>query len=478
MGVMINHVTAQYSFELYHGVPDINEAAGYTLEKDGYYYSFGAKTNHGLNLQSPIVLKIGAGGMLEQEGVFQKQDTMYGFHFAHPKPNGNLFVVGYLKHYQNSRHNVIYVCELTSSLEIVWEKMDTIPFPPPFSGVTIENTLITPEGLVLLQGKLNLEQYGSTNYVFFAKYDLEGNQIEFVSHLNCYDHNIGSELLYNVDSTAFYLIGRLTHNIAYRNFIKFDLDLNVIESGEFENNTSFLFDPVSAKRLSNGNVIMANRSTEINGLDYSDLELRLYDENFNLLKDTIIYHDERVAIPSYRGLGFVNEDLIWVATHERMWTTGIMGVEVFRVFVFDKQLKLKGEKVFGGERRYWFFDLLATSDGGCVLTGILNEYEGSDFVDCYFIKVMPDDVVTKTIEISFNNKTHIYPQPTNNILNVNNILKPSELLIFNLFGNHLVSFDLDKVDNIIRIDFLIPGVYIGVISQDGIFLENHKIIKK
>ncbi len=477
VGGMINHVTAQYSFELVHGSSNSIEGTSYTLEKDGHYYSFGVRTDSSFNQQSPIVLKISADGLLEQEGIFQKQDTMYGFHSAYPKANGNLFVIGYLKHYQNPRHKVIYVCELTTNLEVVWEKMDSIPFSPPYSGVVVENTLITPDGFVLLQGKLNLEQYGSTNYVFFAIYDLEGNQIDFVSHLSCIDNSYGSELLYNVDSTAFYLIGRLTHNIAYRNYIKFGLDLSVIESGELECNTSFLFVPVSAKRLSNGNVIMANRSTQINGTDHSDLEMRLYDENFNLLKDTIIYHDERVAIPSYRGLGFVNEELIWVATHEQMWTSH-MGTEVFRVFVFDNQLKLKGKKVFGGESRIWLWDLFATSDGGCILTGSIPEYEGSNYTDCYLIKVMPDDVVTKTSNSLYNRKTEIFPLPTNDILNVNNIGKPSKLILYDIVGNQLDSFQLNIGDNIIKLDLLKPGVYIGAISQNGIYLENFKIIKK
>jgi hypothetical protein len=252
----------------------------------------------------------------------------------------------------------------------------------------------------------------------------------------------------------------------------------VIESGEFENNTSFLFDPISAVRLSSGNAILANRSTEITGSDYSDLEMRLYDENYNLLKDTIINHDERVSIPSYRGLDYVNEDNIWVATFERMWATGIMGSEVFRLFVFDKQLKLKGRKVFGGDTRYWFWDLLATSDGGCILTGNVPEYEGSDFADSYFIKIMPDDILTEVSEYKFNKKTLVFPLPANDVLNIKNLKKNSELIIYDLVGKQLVSYKLNKGDNIVKLDLIKSGTYIGVISQDGSVFEIHKIMKK
>lgn len=475
---MICHVIAQNSFELKHGVPEMDDGTGFTLEKDGYYYSFGNRSNYNINIQVPLVLKISADGMLMQESSFYKQDTMYGFHYAQPKPNGNFLVLGYLKHYQDSRHNIIYVCELTSNLEIVWEKMDTIPFDSPYSGIEMENTLITPDGLVLLQGKFTLEQYGSSNFVFFAKYDLNGNQVDFIAYQNCVDHNNGSTLFYDVDSTAFFLIGRLTHDIAYRSYIKFDLDLNVIESGEFECNTSFLFDPISAVRLSNGNAILANRSTEITGSDYSDLEMRLYDENYNLIRDTIINHDERVSIPSYRGLDYVYEDNIWVATFELMWATGIIGTEVFRLFVFDKQLNLKGKKVFGGDKRYWFWDLLATTDGGCILTGHVPEFEGSDFADSYFIKVMPDDILTKVNKSKLNRKTKVFPLPANNVLNINNLNVDSELIIYDLIGKQLVSYQLSKGDNIVKLDLLEPGIYIGVIILDGNVFENLKILKK
>lgn len=478
MSFMFTHVSAQYRFELIHGVSEIYDATVFTLEKDGYYYSFGNRSNYYTNIQEPLVLKIGEDGVMVRESSFCKQDTMYGFHYAHPKSNGNFLVLGYLKHYQDSRHNTIYVCELTSNLEVVWEKMDTIPFDSPYSGIEMENTLITPDGLILLQGKFTLEQYGSSNFVFFAKYDLNGNQVDFVAHLNCVDHNNGSTLFYDVDSTAFFLIGSLTHDIAYRNYIKFGLDLNVIESGEFENSTSFLFDPISAVRLSNGNAILANRSTEITGSDYSDLEMRLYDENFNLIKDTIINHDERVSIPTYRGLDYVNEDNIWVATFERIPETGIMGTEVFRIFVFDKQLKLKGEKVFGGDTRYWFWDLLATSDEGCLLTGQVPEFEGSDFADCYFIKVMPDDILTEVSESKFDRKTKVFPLPANDVLNINNLKKASELIIYDLVGKQLVSYQINKGDNIVKLDLLKSGIYIGVIIQDGNVFENHKIMKK
>jgi len=150
----------------------------------------------------------------------------------------------------------------------------------------------------------------------------------------------------------------LTVEPAYRTWIEFDFAFNYVGSGTLETNYVPPWAPVTVSWLSTGNFITANRFFDTSN-DTKGLEMRLYSPDKQLLKSTVVYHDKQIRIPELRGMGFTDENNIWVATFEDI-PPDFAGAENIRFFVFDNEINLKGSMTHGGEIRYWLWDLLAT----------------------------------------------------------------------------------------------------------------------
>ncbi|MBZ0243964.1 MAG: hypothetical protein K8F24_12155, partial [Bacteroidales bacterium] len=345
------------------------------------------------------VYKISKTGEVIAQSAFPKADSNYALHFGFPKKNGNLLFMGILADTVNSYlARYTYLCELTPDLEMVWETIDAIPSPPVDTTRHYpRNFLITPEEEIIIQGTVDTVRYGYNDLLYLTKYDMQGNRLQFHLYPSWKDHGLASELLFNSDSTGFYLIGALSLNSISKDWIEFDLELNLLSSGTLTDENSLLWSPISVVRLDNGNIVIANQLAEFDNWYSYGVEMRLYNTEFELLKTSIYYTEKTVYTPLKRGIGHVNDSCIWVAAFENN-PTGILGKEDIIFLVYDSELNLLGEKIHQGDRRYWILDLLPCSDSGCLIAGIVAEYEGADWADNYLLKVQLHDVVTSTIE--------------------------------------------------------------------------------
>ncbi len=470
---------AQFAFELIFGEPQTGEGIAHTLEHQGHYYAMGGKaTSAEINYGTKQIYKISYDGQIIGQAYDPKPDSTYSLGFGLPKPNGNILCFGTLGHEPYpTRRRFTYVCEISPDLELIWEKMDSIMEPHPHARHKLNNMLITPNNEVILQGVVDTVQYGHNNFIFLSKYDLEGNRLDYKSFRNYLDHNLGS-LMLNADSSGFYLFGDLTVEPAYRTWIEFDFAFNYVGSGTLETNYVPPWAPVTVSWLSTGNFITANRFFDTSN-DTKGLEMRLYSPDKQLLKSTVVYHDKQIRIPELRGMGFTDENNIWVATFEDI-PPDFAGAENIRFFVFDNEINLKGSMTHGGEIRYWLWDLLATNDTACIVSGFVGENPGiTNKYDNYLMKVRLDDVVTginKQERIS-GAGLEIWPVPAGETLHVKSSID-CELLVLNATGQQLSAHPVKKGYNLISLTGLSPGLYVIVIRQNKNIIETLKIIKQ
>jgi hypothetical protein len=479
----LNNSNAQNSFELTVS-SEITSYLYHTFELNDDFISVGYKQSDLIYEGSGLLInRINQGGEITDEFSYYKQDTSFGLSFGFVKPDGNLYFAGLLDDSVNGwRYNVSYLCELNQEFEIVWEKMYEIPFPTHHSWHTIDNYLITSDNEIIVEGTIDTSLYGYDDILYLAKYNLEGNQLIFKPFMDWKDVVNGSDLIFNPDSTGFYLFGGLSYgSMGYtKNWIEFDMEFNVIDHGLIEDGLCAIRAPLTVKRLANGNIIMANKGTLINPNQPHELEMRIMDQELNLLKDTVLLHDEYVNTPDHRGMGFIDENIIWVATYE-MIPPNFMGTDVFRFFIFDANLNLKGMKVYGGDTRYWFFDLLATSDEGCLLTGIVPEYEGSDSFDSYMIKVMPTDIITHAEETPYENDmdVFVYPNPFGNELKTETMRTGLTLTLFDSMGRLVLKNQIGDVPyTVVSTGKLLPGLYYYQVSDKSVIIQSGKLLKE
>lgn len=486
MLLFVQVVYGQQSFELKFGDNNSYEYINYSIELDGVFYVFGSKktpdSKEGLSSKISIS-KISFDGEIVETVLYSKEDTSANLKFGIPKDNLNILCFGNFSNEPTIQYSTgTYVCEITPNLELIWEKYESLPAYNNNTSHLTENFLVTPMNEIIIQGVVDTALEGTSTLPFFAKYDFEGNLLFYRAYFEYRNSTQGSELFFNEDSTAFYLFGSLSMPF-YKQWAKFDLDFNLISTGLFENNQSNYAEcPLAVKRLENGNFILANKIIKVGNTFPKGLEIRLYSSNFELLNNVLIYDDNAVAIPVHRGMGSIDEDHIWVASFEHIppGIPGVTGMENISFYVFDANLNIKGTKVFHGDRRYWLFDLLATSDGGCLVSGVCDETPVSTYNDAYIQKVSLADVVTGSSEqMVIGHKVRLGPVPATDKLTVQTRSDDCDLLLYNLEGRMMAQHPLRNGVNLIGIQQLPSGLYIAsVINNKNNTIENFKIIKQ
>lgn len=473
---VLSSLHAQFSFETVIS-PEEEILLPFPIENENDYVLFGAS---GIVADmNPTVVRMSKSGEIINEKIFYKQDTSAYFYHSFKKSNGNYFVIGQMSDSVTpKKEDFTYLCELTPDLHIVWEKYYRLPFVSIYSNHDIKNFMLIPDSTIIINGAIDTLQYSLTRMLFLAKYNLHGEQLLFKSYDWWTEHSIGggSTLILTSDCTGFFLIGNLDLNYSPKDWIRFDFDLNIQSYGEMENQLSYFQTPSTTKRLSNGNFIICGCTFGMGATH--DTELRIMDEDFNLIRDTLLVHDEYVYTPDFQGIDFIDENNIWLSTFEDTPTI-FTGDEVYRIFILDSELQVKGMKVFGGKTRYWFRNLLATSDGGCLITGRIPKYEGAMTVDSYVVKVMTDDILTSVQETEMlQNQPLVYPNPFGDYLHIKNKTPGFDHTICDQTGRTVVSGSTSECYVILNTSILKPGIYFYMISNGGRIIENGKIIKQ
>ena len=187
-----------------------------------------------------------------------------------------------------------------------------------------------------------------------------------------------------------------------------------------------------------------------------------------------------MKLPVNKGLGYIDPNTIWIARFDGT-LTNVTGTEVFRFYIFDSNLNLKGVKEYGGTTRYWFYDLLVTSDGGCLLTGMVPDYEGSWNHDAYVIKVMPEDILTFAEEtpFDFDRDVLVFPNPFSTEINVQTVRENLTFNIFDVAGKLVLSKKIDQIPNYtLSTGNINPGFYFYTVSDNGRVIQTGKLIKQ
>lgn len=173
-------------------------------------------------------------------------------------------------------------------------------------------------------------------------------------------------------------------------------------------------------------------------------------------------------------MDFVDEDMIWICTYNFDFPY-FSGTEIFRVYIYDSEMNIKGMKTFGGNSRWWFEHLLATNDGGCVITGFTREEGGtqSGDYDIYILKLAPDDILSKAEDTPLDNDRDValYPNPVKDYLYIETARKNLNIRILDNLGKEVCQQEISRTHDKINLNTLKGGIYYYMI------LDGHKIIQ-
>ncbi|MBN2174154.1 MAG: T9SS type A sorting domain-containing protein [Bacteroidales bacterium] len=473
-------VIAQNSFEVnYTGID--NEFLIYTFETTkGDFISIGGKKGVSTPLPlSQLIVKISKYGEIINELVYTKPDTNFVLQYGYEKANGNYFLIGTLTDtVLPNDYNVTYVCERAPDLSLVWEKFSAIP--ESYNNHRISNFIIDADSNLFIQGSIDTVYSGYNYRLLTMIFDKNGNRLNINFYEGWKSPSSTNEMIFNFDSTAICFIGNYVRNELYTTeFIEMDLELNITDYISVIDEEHFAVPPVTVKVFKNSNYIQANKASMEPGTD-QDLYIKIMDEELNTLRDTLLFYPEKIEIPSYIGMGFIDTNRIWVPTFQPEFNF-IPGTEVFRFHIFDTNLNLIGLKEYGGDRRYWFNNMIVTSDGGCLLTGRIPDYNGSHKDNSYIIKVMPEDIITHAEDTSFINDKDVlvYPNPFDTEIRFQTVRKDLNLDLFDITGKQVLSGNIfDHSESAFATAGLIRGIYFYTIRDDNRIIQSGKLIKK
>jgi len=469
---------SQNSFEIIWGT---EKAEGFynafEVEDNNYIILGSQNSNYGADSSKPLMVKFDSYGRFIKSKVFDKTDTTGILHYGFQKPDGNFLIIGTLSDPLTPKdHNITWICTIDQDFNLVWEKFYLIP--EPYHSHSIENYLLTGDNKIIMQGRADSSLYAWNNSLFLCMTNMQGNMLEFEMYENWKDLGHG-ELLYKPDSSGFFLIGNMVEYSFPRDWIEYDNDLNLINSGVMENSLGFFYNPITIARLENGNLFCANRSSGIQIPSTQDLEIRIMDSDFSLLKDTVLFFEEYVSLPDHKGMDFTDENNIWVGAFVRT-PPSFPGVENIWVHIFEADGNLKGVKEYGGDNRFWLYHLMATSDGGCLVTGKVPDYNGADNNNGYLLKVMPEDIITDIQAPNTKNNIapSVYPNPFNSEITVEVDEKGASFTLYNSMSNRVISEQFCSANKeTINTIQLYSGIYFFTIQINDRIIETGKLVK-
>ena len=481
IGLLLSHMLiGQASFELEYNKPG-DEFFRYTFETStGDYILIGDQSEYSYSVpKSQLILKLNSSGEIINEVIYTKPDTNFFFIYGYEKANGNYFLMGILTDSLTSNdYNITYVCERTPELNLVWEKLYAIP--EPYIHHNLDNFIMDTDSMLIIQGSADSSQDGWDRVLLTMKFDKYGNQLGLNLYNNWYSPSLSNAMIFNKDSTSIFFFGIFTTGLSVlKEFIEMDLDFNIMDYISIVDWEHYSSPPLTVKIMPNSNFLQAQKSTIEPGA-YHDLYIKIMDEEFNTIRDTLLLYPGYDYIPYYKGMGFIDQNQIWIPTFNPEFNS-FTGTEVFRFHIFDSNLNLTGMKLYGGDRRYTFFNMIVTSDGGCLMTGSVCDFNGSYSDNGYIIKVMPDDIITHAEDTPITNDRDVmvYPNPFKNEIRFQTVRKDLTFELHDITGKKILSGDIeDHTESKISAGNLNHGIYFYTIQDDNRIIQSGKLIKE
>jgi hypothetical protein len=437
-----------------------------TLFEDynGNYFILSARTYISGQKYHPIITRF---TKPEDTVTFVFNDTVSHFRFGLQKDNGNYYFIG--NWFYNLDSSGLYLWETNPEFETICKAYYDIPNP--YTSLEVLDYDIDFENNLIIGGRAYYPTGNESGaHLYMAKADLNGQLLSFNIPAP-YKRNTTSSLLVAPDTSGYYLIGSSTLNSILREWIKFDSNLNIIDEGLFDwdfglSNTSALF-------LPNGNLLIETQWNQHESFG-------LFDPDFNLIKDTLLPDGNDYSPFQFNSTAFTDPENIWIASHnsDPYW---MPGYNFYHVFIYDSQLNLKGLKYFGGDIRYYMFDMIATSDGGCLIAGVAADTVGNIFTDIIIRKLMPDDIITHAEETPdpYDRDVILYPIPCNDVLFIETIRMGLQVNLYSLSGKLMLSQGIHSSSKtVLDLGHFTSGFYFFTITENSQIIQSGKLIKQ
>lgn len=264
------------------------------------------------------------------------------------------------------------------------------------------------------------------------------------------------DAVWSRDSSEFYLTGMLLQGVRSSRVV-YDTNYNYCFGNYISEEADF---NTTLKWYSDSTLLL---SANTNIPTHENIVIGITDTSFaNISFNEIGSVDTADNVASLKSFDFRHPDSIWLAgTHHDHYGLGIPSW--ISVYQLDSNLNPRSVNYFGGDMYYNTFNVLATSDGGCLLSAVYDDYEGPQQFDVFIIKLKRDEIITFDELISDGSETleyNLFPNPGRDKMRIHSNSKGMQLQLFNLNGQQVIQLNLQRGVNTIDCSDLPGGTYI------------------
>jgi len=155
----------------------------------------------------------------------------------------------------------------------------------------------------------------------------------------------------------------------------------------------------------------------------------------------------------------------------------------FGLVCFDNNLELQWKKYYGDNSNWFLYDILATSDGGCLLVGTRYDWTTQyNERDVMLIKVDENGLITSTgpgPAIQAHDAI-VYPNPGRDFLTIESgpQIAGALFVLYDMAGKPLIEKTLNQSSQTLSTAHLPAGLYLWNITLKGKNIENGKWVKE
>ncbi len=212
--------------------------------------------------------------------------------------------------------------------------------------------------------------------------------------------------------------------------------------------------------------------------------------NLDAVIDTVEYwnHPDSILYPGLNvNSAFINNEIFITGLYksnlsEFPYQTTPSYIQITRI---DTNMNIIDHHFYGGDAVYYPFKIMATSDGGAIVTGLRYDHTNPSIkrLHPFALKVNNEGLVVAGIEDEFNPISHsaiVFPNPGKDVLNLTSGIQLNNgvFTLFDMQGRPVIAQKINSTEMQIDASNLASGTYVWQIILNNKIVEKGKWVKK
>ncbi len=474
-------ICGQNSFELQIQMPNYEVPGDLIIDDEGNYVIAGASLEVSTLVHSGILLKVSASGEVVTTVTYSVPDSTCVFSDI-IKLDSNYLVFGGIGPISSGLTSIM-ICSFDFNLNYQWRKSYSISDIHVLGGF---NAKIDLDNSIVVLGSVYKEVKNLSPDPFEFRCNQQGDSILMVVETIDY-HQTVFDFLIKPDSSGYISFGEGNYPPypnyhtcgAYynRSFIR----EHVVEVPDERFHSSHTVRWISDHEF----FISGKKNISVNYSLVQGAGLKKMDTSFSILDEVDFAHIPDTA--SYPGwdrnfdyLDINNIFFTWTKNYDDWFQSMPSWIVLTK---FDSSLNTIYERHFGGDVMYSSYQINATDDGGCIISGIRYDYNLPGYnYDLYLIKTDENGLVTSIDEEREINEVNVWvsPNPGTNHLKVRIAAhyKKSIFELYDISGKIVLSERIIGKWGELNTVALKSGTYVyRIYNEEGLF-ESGKWLKQ